>query len=92
MRENHPPLTCARVKQILATLGFTPRTPKENGPEQWVKTGSGFRLKVTLDCPKTTFTPAVIHSIANQAGVTEREFYAALRPHKPAGSPQTEPK
>lgn len=92
MRESHPPLTCARVKQILATLGFAPRTPKENSPEQWVKTEFGYRLKVTLDCPKSTFNPAVISSLANQAGVTETEFYAALRPHKPAASPQTESK
>jgi hypothetical protein len=92
MSENRPPLTCARVKQILTTLGFTPRTRKENGHELWVKTESGFRLKVTLDCPKSTFNTAVIASIANQAGVTQKEFYAALRPHKPNAAPQAESK
>jgi hypothetical protein len=92
MSENRPPLTCARVKQILTTLGFTPRARKETGHEQWVKTESGYRLKVTLDCPKSTFNTAVIASIANQAGVTQKEFYAALRPHKPSAAPQTDSK
>ena len=92
MSEKHPPLTCARVKQILMTLGFTQRTRKENSYEQWVKTESGYRFKVFLDCPESTFNPAVIASLANQAGVTEKEFYAALRPHKPVSTPQTEPK
>jgi len=92
MSEKHPPLTCTRVKQILTTLGFTARPGKENSPEQWVKTESGYRFKVLLDCPKGIFNADVIATIANQAGVSEKEFYAALRPHKPNGSPQAEPK
>jgi hypothetical protein len=35
-----------------------------------------------LDCPQSVFSPDMIASLANQAGVTEKDFYAALRPHK----------
>ncbi|SEL08409.1 hypothetical protein [Nitrosovibrio tenuis] len=82
MSEKRPPLTYKRVKQILTTLGFSPRPQKENAHEQWVKTVSGCRLKVFLDCPQSAFSPDVIASLANQAGVREKEFYAALRPYK----------
>lgn len=92
MSEKHPPLTCSRVKQILTTLGFTPRTRKENSYEQWVRTESGYRFKVALDCPKSVFSREMIASIVNQAGVSEKEFYSALRPHKPVPSPEAEPK
>jgi hypothetical protein len=92
MSEKHPPLTCPRVKQILTTLGFTPRTRKENSYEQWVRTESGYRFKVALDCPKSVFSREMIASIVNQAGVSEKEFYSALRPHKPVPSPEAEPK
>lgn len=82
MSEKRPPLTCKRVKQILTTLGFSPRPQKENSYEQWIKTASGYRFKVMLDCPQSVFSPDMIASLANQAGVTEKDFYAALRPHK----------
>ena len=85
MSDKRPPLTCKRVKQILATLGFSPRSRKENSFEQWIKTVSGYRFKVILDCPQSAhsaFSPDVVASLANQAGVKEKEFYAALRPHK----------
>jgi hypothetical protein len=82
MSEKRPPLTCARVKQILTTLGFSPRPQKENSYEQWIKTISGYRFKVILDCPQSAFSPDVVASLANQAGVEEKEFYGALRPRK----------
>lgn len=78
MSSHNPPLTCPQVKRILRNLGFTPR-PKKAGRgshENWVKQNP-FR-KVTVDCPKQPFSQDLIKSMAAQAGVSKRQFYAAL--------------
>lgn len=75
----HPPLTCKEVKQILASLGFSPRPTKGTSHEQWVKDVAGGRFKVTVDCPKAPFSQDLISSMANQAGVSKKEFYLALK-------------
>ena len=74
------PLTCKEVKRILKALGFNPRPIKGTSHEQWVKYSPEGRLlgKVTVDCPKSPFGPDLISSMAKQAGVSKREFYAAL--------------
>jgi predicted RNA binding protein YcfA (HicA-like mRNA interferase family) len=74
-----PPLTCKQVKQILTALGFAPR-PQQSGTshEQWVKDDGTRRRKVTVDCPKQPFLHDLISSMARQAGVTRKQFYAAL--------------
>lgn len=72
------PLTCKEVKRILAKLGFIHRNT-EGSHEQWV-TPDGvipFR-KVTVDCPKAPFSQDLIGSMHRQAGVTRKQFYAAL--------------
>jgi predicted RNA binding protein YcfA (HicA-like mRNA interferase family) len=74
----HRPLTCTEVKTILKNLGFEPRPQKGTSHEQWVKDYGGKRYKVTLDCPKEPFTQDLIRSMARQAGVSKRAFYAAL--------------
>lgn len=74
----HPPLTCKQVKQILGTLGFTPRPQKGTSHEHWVKDADGRRYKVTVDCPKSPFSQDLISSMAKQAGVTKKQFYEAL--------------
>jgi predicted RNA binding protein YcfA (HicA-like mRNA interferase family) len=74
----HPPLECKDVKKILTNLGFSFREQK-GSHEQWVKkTESGF-WKVTVDCPKAPFSQMLIESMARQAGVSKKEFYAQLR-------------
>lgn len=77
----HPPLTCKEVKQILDTLGFAPRPQKATSHEQWVKKANDRIYKVTVDCPKAPFSQDLISSMARQAGVTKKQFYAALEPH-----------
>jgi hypothetical protein len=42
-----------------------------------VKTAGGRLYKVTVDCPKEPFTGDLVASMARQAGVRKREFYAA---------------
>lgn len=74
----HPPLTCKEVTQILRTLGFEPRPKKGTSHEQWVKDDADGFFKVTVDCPKSPFSPDLISSMAKQAGVSKKEFYAAL--------------
>jgi len=36
-------------------------------------------FKVTVDCLKSPFSPDLISSMHKQAGVSKKEFYAALR-------------
>jgi len=73
---HYPPLTCDQVKTILTNLGFTPRPRKGTSHEQWVRENP-FR-RVTVDCPKAPFDGDLIMFMARQAGVSKREFYAAL--------------
>jgi predicted RNA binding protein YcfA (HicA-like mRNA interferase family) len=77
MGRRHRPLTCDEVKQILRKLGFEPRDQK-GSHEQWVKREENRFWKVTVDCPKAPFTQDLITWMARQAGVTKKQFYAAL--------------
>jgi predicted RNA binding protein YcfA (HicA-like mRNA interferase family) len=79
MSSVHPPLTCKQVKQILSALGFSPRQQKGTSHEQWIKDAPSQRFKVTVDCPKSPFSPDLISSMARQAGVSKKEFYSALK-------------
>jgi len=72
------PLTCKQVKQILTNLEFTQRAQKGTSHVHWVKDVNGHRYKVTVDCPKAPFSQDLISSMAQQAGVSKKEFYAAL--------------
>ncbi|SDY40222.1 type II toxin-antitoxin system HicA family toxin [Nitrosomonas sp. Nm33] len=74
----HPPLTCKEVKQILKNLGFELRPRKSTSHEQWAKINGSILYKVTVDCPKSPFSQDLISSMAKQAGVSKKEFYAAL--------------
>lgn len=78
MSGHFPPLDCRQVKRILASLGFELRD-QTGSHEQWIRDGSDGRRKVTVDCPKQPFTGDLISSMARQAGVSKKEFYAALR-------------
>lgn len=75
----YPPLTCQQVKQILKALGFSPRAQNGTSHEQWVKKTNSSLHKVTVDCPKAPFSPDLISSMAKQAGVSKKEFYAVLK-------------
>lgn len=79
MSGNYYPLTCKDVKQILKSLGFNPRPQKGTSHEHWVRKDNRGFFKVTVDCPKSPFTHDLISSMASQAGVSKKEFYAALK-------------
>ena len=72
------PLTCKEVKEILVFLGFEPRPKKGTSHEHWIKDSTDGRRKVTVDCPNAPFSHDLISSMAKQAGVSKKEFYAAL--------------
>lgn len=75
----YPPLTCKDVKKILSNLGFEPRPQKGTSHQHWVLIKNGRIYKVTVDCPKSPFSQELIKSMAHQAGMSKKEFYAALR-------------
>lgn len=71
------PLKAAEVRKILKALGFVQRPQKSTAHEQWVKTEPLFR-KVTLSGHNEPFDDFIVASMARQAGVSLRNFYAAL--------------
>ena len=79
MSGRFPPLTCKQVKQILKSLGFEPRPRKGTSHEHWVKIQDNKLYKVTVDCPKAPFSQTLISSMARQAGVSKKGFYAVIR-------------
>lgn len=78
MTSINPPLTYKEVKKILRNLGFEPRPKKSSSHEQWVKKEKNTLYKVTVDCPKQPFGHDLIKSMAKQAGVSKKQFYAVL--------------
>jgi predicted RNA binding protein YcfA (HicA-like mRNA interferase family) len=83
----HPPLTCKEVKQALALLGFQPQPQKGTSHEHYTGIFRGKFRKVTVDCPKAPFSPILISSMANQAGLSKKELYAAVRGQRPTNWP-----
>lgn len=71
------PLKAAEVRKILRALGFEMRPQKATGHEHWVKSEPVFR-KVTLSAHDEPFNDFIVGSMARQAGVSVRDFYAAL--------------
>lgn len=72
------PLEAREVERILRNLGFYHRDSKSSH-DQWVPVdpAAPFR-KVTVDKPKAPFGHILVKSMARQAGVSVKEFYAAL--------------
>ncbi|QNT25524.1 type II toxin-antitoxin system HicA family toxin [Ralstonia solanacearum] len=89
MLSRHHPLTCKDVKQILKNLGFNFRDQNGSSHEQWVRKDDRGFYKVTVDCPKAPFSQTLITFMARQAGVSKKEFYAAL--HSKEESPLASP-
>ncbi len=79
MSGHYPPLTYRDVRTILRNLGFAPRPRTGTSHEQWCKTVDNHLYKVTVDGTKAPFSQILIRSMAAQAGVSKRDFYAALR-------------
>ena len=65
------------VERALKNLGFKYRN-SEGSHDNWVPADSAVRFrKVTVDKPKAPFGDFLMQSMARQAGVTLKEFYAA---------------
>lgn len=77
MSGRFPPLECRDVKRILKNLGFE-FIVQRGSHEKWQKTVNGVLFSVTVDCPKAPFSQTLITSMASQAGVSKKDFYAAL--------------
>lgn len=88
MSGSHPPLSCKDVENILKDLGFSPRPQKGTSHVHWVRTKDGQFRKVTVDCPKAPFSQDLIKSMAKQAGMSKKDFYAV---HKKIDFPFTLP-
>lgn len=71
------PLRAAEVRRILKSLGFQAQSQRSTGHEHWVKREPEFR-KVTMSAHSEPFDDFIVSSMARQAGVSVREFYAAL--------------
>lgn len=71
------PLTAREVRRILQRLGFHHRNT-EGGHEQWVKDDPQRFRKVTLSAHTEPFANRMVDYMANQAGVSVRQFYEAL--------------
>jgi predicted RNA binding protein YcfA (HicA-like mRNA interferase family) len=77
MSGHYPPLNCKDVKKILANLGFQ-FVHQRGSHEKWQKKSATSCWTVIVDCPNAPFTQTLISSMASQAGVTKKQFYAAL--------------
>lgn len=71
------PLTAREVRRILKNLNFAYRS-SEGGHDHWVRHAPAPFRKVTLASHLEPFTDTLVRYMATQAGVSVREFYAAL--------------
>ena len=68
-------------------LGFTRQAAGSGSHEHYVGTFRGRFSKVTVDCPKAPFSPILIKSMSDQAGISKRELYSAVSGDKPTNWP-----
>ncbi|WP_395117761.1 type II toxin-antitoxin system HicA family toxin [Rhodanobacter sp. FW102-FHT14D06] len=71
-----PQLDCSDVKRLLKLLGFS-LSRQVGSHEHFQMVARGRMRTVTVDCPKAPFGPYLVKSMASQAGLSKREFYAA---------------
>lgn len=71
------PLTAKEVKRIARNLGFVHRNT-DGGHEQWVREAPAPFRKITIATHIEPFADTLVMYMARQAGVSVREFYAAL--------------
>ena len=74
----YPPLEAVDIRNGLKAAGFELRTQKASH-EQWIldgeKNGKKFRYKVTVDGHHAPFSQDLVSSMANQAGMSKKQFY-----------------
>jgi hypothetical protein len=74
----HVPLKCRDVEAALRNLGFAPEDKGGTSHVHWVCVRDGRMYKVTVDCHRGEVRANDVKSIINQAGVSKRQFLAAL--------------
>ena len=70
-------LTAKEVRRIVKALGFRHQSD-EGGHEHWIRDHPHPFRKVTISAHVAPFGHDLIRYMANQAGVSVREFYEAL--------------
>lgn len=78
MSGQHPPLSYKDVVRLLLKLGFKKRPTKGTSHEQWVRSDPPPFRKVTVDKNDEPYDQFLISSMASQAGLTKKQFYAAV--------------
>lgn len=71
------PLTAKEVRRIAKNLGFKHKNT-EGGHENWERDQPPPYRKMTIDSHLEPFSHTLIKYMAMQAGVSVKEFYAAL--------------
>lgn len=71
------PLTAKEVRLIAKNLGFALRST-EGGHEQWVRNEPPPFRKLTISGHNEPFVDTIVRYMAQQAGVSVKDFYAAL--------------
>ena len=78
MGRRYPPLEYRDIRTILTRLGFIKQPRKATSHEQWINNVEGRLYKVTVSRHRGAYGHELIASMAKQAGVSKRQFYAAL--------------
>lgn len=71
------PLTAKEVRRIARNLGFRHRETT-GGHEQWVRDAPPPFRKLTISAHNEPFADTIVRYMALQAGVSVKDFYAAL--------------
>ena len=71
------PLTAREVRKIAKNLHFEHRST-EGGHEQWVRESPPPFRKLTISAHNEPFANTIVKYMAQQVGLSVKEFYAAL--------------
>ena len=72
------PYPCRKVEEALKNLGFTEEKKGSTSHVHWSKIVDGRKFKATVDCHRGEVKAKDVVSIIAQAGVTKKQFLAAM--------------
>ena len=73
--QKRAPLSAADIERGLKALGFEERPKKGTSHTQWAGQINGHFRKVTVDAHHEPFSDDLTKSMANQAGISVKQFY-----------------
>ncbi|MCP2041907.1 putative RNA binding protein YcfA (HicA-like mRNA interferase family) [Neisseria sp. HSC-16F19] len=76
------PLTYKEVSSALKRLGFEMKPKTATAHEQWIRVDHRGKFVVTVDKHIAPFDKTLIKSMARQAGMTSKDFFAACKAKK----------